>query len=70
MRFKTSNMVALHIDGMCSNVDRNMIICTHDQKLRVSISVLSYDLLVATEIKTYEKKFNMVSSCQTGNQPS
>lgn len=34
----------------CVHVDRNRIIGTH-----VSIGVLSYDLLIVIEIKTYEK---------------
>ena len=52
MQFKTRKMLVLHIEGMCSNVDRNRIIGTHDQKLPVSISVLSYEVLIAVEIKT------------------
>lgn len=58
MLFKTIKMLVSNSDEMCSNIDRHMIICVHDQKLFVSISVVSYDLLIVIQIKTYEKKCN------------
>ena len=63
MQFKTSEMLItcgrdLNIDEMCSNVDRNMVIYTQERKLPVTISVMLYGFLIATEIKMPEKNNN------------
>lgn len=54
MLFKTSEMLItcgrdLNIDEMCSNVDRNMVICTQERKLPVTISVMLYGFLIARD---------------------
>lgn len=66
MQFKTSEMLItrgrdLNIDEMCSNVDRNMVICTQERKLPVTISVMLYGFLIATEIKMPEKNNNSMA---------
>lgn len=61
MQLKTSEMLItcgrdLNIDEMCSNVDRNMVICTQERKLPVTISVMLYGFLIARDQNAWEKQ--------------